>query len=471
MTLGNKIQQCRKALGLSQEELGQKLLVSRQTVSLWEKDQTLPSIDNLTRLKEIFGISVDELLGVETAVPADHSSVDAEEEPIEEYNFDYSEQEYKDAYAAYIRYNRLIYYPLLMFIFMMVALAMDATGWPLYAFVGCFAVSVISTLISLRKIKKQSYNFVNDALKCSRIVRVYDDYVELRSYIDGKFNSLNKCAFSNLSHVMDTGNLITAICKNGMLIFRKSDLKEDSLIYTKLNIKDCAPKKRKLKLYSLLLFISTLLSVLVGAACVVKLPDIFDFDTTPFWIFFSFLPIPVFSVYFGFSTKRTVGRYTKNIVAGIIVSVILFTFGSCSFLLSEPSNIEKCAQKIKEHTGIAIPEYKGASQRSYGDGGLQFEDGFFYYETIFELYGDASNKFEETLVHDSRWIKELPSGLDDLIITDDEFAYNYLLMCNIDTGEINTLPEKSGYYDIIVIFYNVQSDEMLVYEYKIDYFQ
>ena len=75
MTLGNRIQQCRKALDLSQEELGQKLLVSRQTVSLWEKDQTLPSIDNLTRLKEIFGISVDELLGVETAVPADHSSV------------------------------------------------------------------------------------------------------------------------------------------------------------------------------------------------------------------------------------------------------------------------------------------------------------------------------------------------------------------------------------------------------------
>lgn len=469
MTLGNKIQQCRKALGLSQEELGQKLLVSRQTVSLWEKDQTLPSIDNLTRLKEIFGISVDELLGVETAVPSDNSSVDAEEAPIEEYNFDYSEQEYKDALAAYTRYNRLIYYPLFMFILMIVALAIDATGWPLYVCVGCFAVSVISTLISLRKVKKQSYNLVNDALKYSRIVRVYDDYVELRLYIDGKFNSLNKYAFSNLSHAKDTGNLITAICKNRMLIFRKSDLKEDSLIYSKLDIKDCVPKKRKLKMYSLLLFVSTLLSVLVGVACIIKLPDIIDFDTTPYWIFFLFLPLPIFSIYFGFSTKRTVGRYTKNIVAGIIVSVILFTFGSCSFLLSEPSNIEKCIRKIEEHTGIAVPEYKSAKLVPYGDEIAQFENGIFHQYITFELYGDKSNKFEETLVHDSRWMKEIPSDLEELIILDDEFVYNYLLMCNTDTGEINTLPEKSGYYDILVIFYNVQSDKMLVYEYEIKY--
>ena len=38
------------------------MLVSRQTVSLWEMDKTLPTIDNLLRLKEIFSISVDDLL-------------------------------------------------------------------------------------------------------------------------------------------------------------------------------------------------------------------------------------------------------------------------------------------------------------------------------------------------------------------------------------------------------------------------
>ncbi len=62
MTIGESIQKFRKASKLSQEKLGQKLNVSRQTISLWEKGQTLPTIDNLMRLKEIFGVSVDEIL-------------------------------------------------------------------------------------------------------------------------------------------------------------------------------------------------------------------------------------------------------------------------------------------------------------------------------------------------------------------------------------------------------------------------
>ena len=62
MTVGEKIQHYRKQIGISQEALGEKLFVSRQTVSLWEMDKTLPTIDNLIRLKEIFSISIDELL-------------------------------------------------------------------------------------------------------------------------------------------------------------------------------------------------------------------------------------------------------------------------------------------------------------------------------------------------------------------------------------------------------------------------
>ena len=62
MTVGEKIQFYRKRAGLSQEELGQQLLVSRQTVSLWETGQTMPTLDNLIRLRAIFGASIDEIL-------------------------------------------------------------------------------------------------------------------------------------------------------------------------------------------------------------------------------------------------------------------------------------------------------------------------------------------------------------------------------------------------------------------------
>ena len=65
MTIGESILKRRKDLGFSQEELAEKLLVSRQTISLWEKDQTQPTIDNLMRLKEIFGVSIDKVLCAE----------------------------------------------------------------------------------------------------------------------------------------------------------------------------------------------------------------------------------------------------------------------------------------------------------------------------------------------------------------------------------------------------------------------
>ena len=57
MTVGKNILDLRRRKGISQEELANLLLISRQTVSQWENDQTVPSIDNLLRLKEIFGVS------------------------------------------------------------------------------------------------------------------------------------------------------------------------------------------------------------------------------------------------------------------------------------------------------------------------------------------------------------------------------------------------------------------------------
>ena len=62
MSLGENILKLRKANNLSQEELAEKLLVSRQTVSLWETDQTYPTIENLILLKEVFGIQIDKLI-------------------------------------------------------------------------------------------------------------------------------------------------------------------------------------------------------------------------------------------------------------------------------------------------------------------------------------------------------------------------------------------------------------------------
>lgn len=62
MNLGSQIKRYRNELHLSQEELAEKIFVSRQSVSNWENDKTYPDIKSLLLLSELFSVSLDTLI-------------------------------------------------------------------------------------------------------------------------------------------------------------------------------------------------------------------------------------------------------------------------------------------------------------------------------------------------------------------------------------------------------------------------
>ena len=62
MRLGQKITELRKKNNLSQESLAEKMNVSRQAVSKWESDQSIPDIEKIVSLSELFGVTTDYLL-------------------------------------------------------------------------------------------------------------------------------------------------------------------------------------------------------------------------------------------------------------------------------------------------------------------------------------------------------------------------------------------------------------------------
>lgn len=62
MKLGERLFNYRRKKGLSQEDVASKLNVTRQTISKWETDQTLPDIDKIESICELFDITTDELL-------------------------------------------------------------------------------------------------------------------------------------------------------------------------------------------------------------------------------------------------------------------------------------------------------------------------------------------------------------------------------------------------------------------------
>lgn len=62
MNLGSQIKKYRSELSMSQDELAEKLFVSRQSVSNWENDKTYPDIKSLLLLSEVFQVSLDQLV-------------------------------------------------------------------------------------------------------------------------------------------------------------------------------------------------------------------------------------------------------------------------------------------------------------------------------------------------------------------------------------------------------------------------
>ena len=71
MNLSERLVELRKARNLSQLELAEALNVSRQSISLWEKGSTAPSLDKLPLLAEFYDITIDELFYSPEEMPKD----------------------------------------------------------------------------------------------------------------------------------------------------------------------------------------------------------------------------------------------------------------------------------------------------------------------------------------------------------------------------------------------------------------
>lgn len=109
MIIADKIIEQRKKLGLSQEELAFKLDISRQAVSKWESNQSVPDLDRILELSILFGVSTDYLLknSIEqtefvekptVALPVRSISIDETNQMLK----DYKKNSYKIAFAAFL---------------------------------------------------------------------------------------------------------------------------------------------------------------------------------------------------------------------------------------------------------------------------------------------------------------------------------------------------------------------------------
>lgn len=131
--LGSKLQDLRKSAGMSQEDLAERLGISRQAVSRWERGDALPDTDNLIRLSKLYSVSLDELVGNTTAPQA--IRMEGSESDNDEEDTDYAEAIPENRNRRNMRALRALPYPILVtVIFLALGFLLDAwaIAWTLY---------------------------------------------------------------------------------------------------------------------------------------------------------------------------------------------------------------------------------------------------------------------------------------------------------------------------------------------------
>lgn len=332
MTVGENIQRYRKSLGLSQEELGQKLLVSRQTISLWEKDQTVPTIDNLMRLKEIFRVSIDEILDPENKMQI------TEAEPNESYTFNFTKEELDEINSLQKKsnYKNLVVFTLLSALLIFLSIAFVAPDTVIGFTFGVAFMGILAFIKGIRAYGKSWKNSAERIYESTYEYKIFDNYIAISIYRKGEKVRESKCSFNDIEQVNINGRWLFFQIVGQAFIVRRSDLKENSAFYSYMYKNPTKTVENssfnRWRTISIILFVASLFSVLGGLILVGEVSSINNLFIENMWLFFLMTPIPVFSTVFGCILKAKGYKYKKNIVAGIIMTILLCIYGSFTFI-------------------------------------------------------------------------------------------------------------------------------------------
>ena len=332
MTVGEKIQKYRKDLDLSQEKLGQKLLVSRQTISLWEKDQTVPTIDNLIRLREIFGVSVDEILGFETI------EQNNEILPNELYRFTFSKEELSEIYRLQRKsvYKSPLIFTILCILMILFFIGSSAPDVMIGFAFGMFLIGAASHIKGIRAYSKAWKNSTEQICKSVYEYKVFENYIRVNIYRENERIRESKCFFTDIEQIQQFGKWLFLQFGGQSFIIRKSDLKENSAFYSYMYKNPSKiiepPVSNKWRTISIILFVASLLSIMGALALVGAVSNANGLFVENMWLFFLLTPIPITSIIFGFILKSKGYKYKKNIIVGFIMTFFLCIYGSFTFM-------------------------------------------------------------------------------------------------------------------------------------------
>lgn len=353
MKIGERIFLYRKQAGLSQEELADKLNVTRQSISLWETDQTMPSLDSLVVMAEIFNVGLDELCGTQHTSDTDSARAEENASPASPEPHDClacAKTEYTLGLLknintiAYGKRFILLVVAVIISILAIVGVAISDADTMLLIIPIFLAVMFGALIIGFIILgKKRTAEFLKLNPSCVANIKFFQDFLEVDTSSDNAASTI-KIDYCKIKKVINDEKYILIFCGSTIVPIEKTPDTDCELILKLLNVpvdENNTPKNKKIKILLLSMFIASLLSIflamMTSAICVqyALFPN-FEFVFLEYmWIWLLFLPLPLCSAVLGLVFLAKKYKCKKNIIAGVIMCALLSVFGSFSFIYKD----------------------------------------------------------------------------------------------------------------------------------------
>lgn len=385
MSIGEKIFANRKKAGISQEELADMLGVSRQSVSLWETDQTAPSTANLVRLTEIFHISMDELCGKEQNTPPPSLTEDEQvvPPPLAKTQTIYDRALLNKVHDATLKKPRMgLAVTIVISILLAISIIFSPASKEIIALPIILIVLATVMLITLSVMPKKR---VEDELKLRPNGKI--TVLFYRDRLDIDYSSDNSTAkyvkqYSEVKRVQcDDGLLL--IYADGMVVpVRIADLGEHAdAVYGLLHVAPpTTANDKRVKRALLCMLIMSIASIwLALLACAIALessplPQFHAAMVEYMWLFYVFIPLPVASIVLGAVFLKKKYKCKKNIITGIVMTALLAIFGSIApMTVMEIKHDFEFVRSIERQLPIELPQSGYVSYTLYSNNQIQAE--------------------------------------------------------------------------------------------------
>ncbi len=492
MNLGKRISIQRKNKSMSQETLAEVMGVSRQSVSLWENNQTIPSMEKLLQLSVLLEFSLDEVVG------NNDNSLLQEEAPISRAKTKLNIKMIDETIKIVMKQMRITTIVLVSVLtYVTVVFWIDGVNQNNYfPIVTIVLIGVISLRYYSARKKSREIGLKDIDIDPNKMYyfEFYNNHVSI-SIKSQKTNSNVKIEYKDFNKVYETESYYMLLFNNRYYTIDKNEIKGNkdflhNVLKSRINLyqspvekidnrsSDISLKKRSiLKILSNILFVLcffTLPLALVIFALFTETQSNYSpvgsVENT--WIFLLVLPIPVTSIILGFILKKNAMKGTKNIVVGGIMTGLVLIYSSFSLIFgSMISHDYSYVDGIEEVIEFELPDTGKITIQNYTNS--TSTDGTIAKYDSDILFTDTSEitAFENSIKLSSLWTEGIRTQNIGMLSTSASFQkdrFDYFLIYNIDLDTYNELPTSSGFYNIIFIGYNLEDDTMKIMEYNIE---